>query len=437
MGAPTLMHGHPLWVPQLTPMHRSSPHTPSFLLLLSLFCLLLPSAAAQDWGVFFKDEELTEVVLPFEMKSHLILIPVRINGGPPMKFIFDTGAENIVLLEKAFLPFLGMTVTREIKVLGADMLKDLRAYLSPNVDLSIGPLEARRQNLVVLERNTLQLERLLGEEVHGILGASLFRMFVIHIDYRRRQLRLKRKASFKPPGGRYRELPISVMRQRPFLEAAMVTPQGDTLRDLRFLIDTGAGLTALVSAHTHSDLEVPKTSILTSVGAGLGGQVSGFVSRVPRLEIGPFAFQDMVTSFQDIPDSLQWPVSVSRNGLIGNELLSRFDVWLDYVDERLYVRPVRKWQEAFRYDRSGLVLVAGGENLREMVISHIVEGSPAAHAGLQRGDRLVSVNGVPARWRSMASVAKVLRKRIGKRIKLVVERNGQRLRTEFRLEKLI
>jgi C-terminal processing protease CtpA/Prc len=158
---------------------------------------------------------------------------------------------------------------------------------------------------------------------------------------------------------------------------------------------------------------------------------------VPRLEIGPFAFQDMVTSFQDIPDSLQWPVSVSRNGLIGNELLSRFDVWLDYVDERLYVRPVRKWQEAFRYDRSGLVLVAGGENLREMVISHVVEGSPAAHAGLQWGDRLVSVNGVPARWRSMASVTKVLRKWIGKRIKLVVERNGQRLRTEFRLEKLI
>ena len=228
-----------------------------------------------------------------------------------------------------------------------------------------------------------------------------------------------------------------MLHQRPFVEVDMTTADGDTLRGLRFLIDTGAGLTALVSAHTHESLRVPESSILTYVGAGLGGQVSGYVGRTQWLRLGPYELTSLVTSFQDLPDSLRWPVAVSRNGLIGNELLSRFDVWLDYVAERIYVRPTKKWQQEFRYDRSGLVLVAGGPHLRDIVVAHVVTGSPASRAGLCRGDRVLSINRIPTGWRRLSSVARLLRKRSGKRIRLVFERNGQRMAVEFRLEKLI
>jgi C-terminal processing protease CtpA/Prc len=88
-------------------------------------------------------------------------------------------------------------------------------------------------------------------------------------------------------------------------------------------------------------------------------------------------------------------------------------------------------------DRSGLVIIATGLDLDEFVIRDLLENSPASEAGLKPGDQLVRFQGLRASNFTLDQISSTLQKKVGKRIRLVVERDGERLKFKFRLRKLI
>jgi len=51
------------------------------------------------------------------------------------------------------------------------------------------------------------------------------------------------------------------------------------------------------------------------------------------------------------------------NGIIGGEILHRFNVVFDYEREQLLLKPNAHLQEPFEYDMSGLSLAACGSGL--------------------------------------------------------------------------
>ena len=61
------------------------------------------------------------------------------------------------------------------------------------------------------------------------------------------------------------------------------------------------------------------------------------------------------------------------------------------------------------------------------IVADIFENSPAQEAGIQRGDRLVSVNGTACADLSSDEIKSLLTKEEGKAVTLVVERDGQDL----------
>jgi C-terminal processing protease CtpA/Prc len=70
-------------------------------------------------------------------------------------------------------------------------------------------------------------------------------------------------------------------------------------------------------------------------------------------------------------------------------------------------------------------------------VFNIVDGSPAAEAGLQIGDQIRRINGWPTTFFSLGDMIRKLRARKGKKIKLMVDRDGELLKFEFRLRNLI
>ena len=128
---------------------------------------------------------------------------------------------------------------------------------------------------------------------------------------------------------------------------------------------------------------------------------------------------------------------VRRNGILGNPLLSRFILTLDYPRERLYLSPVPGYRSKFEYDRSGLVIIASGPNLTKFTVFDVIPNSPAARAGLRRGDELRRINGFPAVLMSLAEVNARFRRKPGTKIRLQVERNSVRMEKRFQLEQLI
>ncbi|MFK7937504.1 MAG: PDZ domain-containing protein, partial [Saprospiraceae bacterium] len=150
-----------------------------------------------------------------------------------------------------------------------------------------------------------------------------------------------------------------------------------------------------------------------------------------------FQLNEIVTNFQDLPPSIALDDINNRNGIIGNEILSRFYVIMDYARGQLYLKPNRRFKKKFKFDKSGLQIFAVGNNLNAFQIQYVIPNSPAANAGLQVGDKILSVNRLVAGFLSLRNVIEMLKGKEGKKIRIKINRDGEKMIKTFYLRKLI
>jgi carboxyl-terminal processing protease len=84
-----------------------------------------------------------------------------------------------------------------------------------------------------------------------------------------------------------------------------------------------------------------------------------------------------------------------------------------------------------------MLVIATGPGLRDFLIYSVIEGSPAHEAGLKPGDEIRRINWVPASFLTLSSIINRLQKPSGKRLRIVVRRDKERIKTSFVLRDLI
>ena len=408
----------------------------TFLKYLFAFFLVSFSADLPAQDIFTFEGNSKKIEIPFEYQNNFILVKIRLNEFIPLTFIFDTGAEYTILAKKDFTDLLGVNYDREFKLIGADLKTTIIAHLAKNIDISLPGITARSQNILVLAKNYFNFEEYAGEQVDGILGADFFRHFIVKIDYKRRKITLLNPKETEIPKG-YTSYPIKIKSGKPFIDNNIFLRDSLSI-PAEFLIDTGAGLSLLLYTNTHPDFKLPEKTVTGNIGIGLGGFMEGYLGRIKSLNLTPYSFSNIITNFQELPQvTLDSTLLVSRDGLIGNGVLSRFTVMIDYYRSQLYLKPRKKYNRKFAYDRSGIITIASGKDLKDFEIKDILPNSPAAEAGLLPGDRIIKVSGIPKAFLSLPTINKKLMGRIGKKKKVVVKRKGERLVFQFRLKKLI
>lgn len=387
------------------------------------------------------------ISIPFELKGGFIMVNVRLGKlKRRLRFIVDTGAENTVLFEKSLGDRLNVPYRREFQVRGADLQTILKAYLVTSVDLQLDEvLLARGRSFLVLDENVMDLSGLIGEQVDGILGADFLMRFTVEIDYDAERIILYDPRDWEPRR-RDRRLAAAFTRNRPFVFVPLaIGARAAGIRKL--LVDTGADLSLLV--HTVPDslrtpsldsvflTDVPTQTVPTKIANGLGGGLRGSVGRSRSLLLADKELSGVITYFQPI-DTAMVETMAGRQGIIGNELLRRFVLTVDYPRRQVYLRPEgRAWKKTFRYDRSGLTILAGGPSLRTYNVADVVPGSPADEAGFRVGDRLMAVNGKPVYLMTLDGILRRLRGKVGRRIRLRVARDGGIVTNGFALRELI
>lgn len=377
------------------------------------------------------------IEIPFDLENDFIVIPILLNNTVPLRFIVDTGAENTVLLDRTYTDLLDISYRRTFQIRGADVYSELTAHLATGVNMRLADrLLARNRTMLVLEENYFNFERITGTDIHGIIGADFLMRFVVEFDYRRQLMILHDPSKYRPRRKAI-ETPTTFIRNRPYLEIPVGVLR-DSTSCRRLLLDTGAGLSLLM--HTFNDsvrIDLPEQTIPTHIASGLGGTMLGSVGRTRVVELGDRRLSNVITYFHEI-DTIGAEFLNDREGIVGNRLLKRFNVTIDYISRKVYLRPVgRRWKQKFTYDRSGISLLAGGDNLRKYNVSDIVPGSPADRAGIQVNDRLRAVNGISTGLLTLEGIIRRLEGKAGKRIKLRVYRRGRLYDITFRLEDLI
>lgn len=377
-----------------------------------------------------------KITIPFDSEQGFIIVKLKMQRTFPLKFIFDTGAENTVIFNKMYSDILNISYDKRVPILGSDLGKTMHAKIARNVWMKMdGQLPVKR-DVLILEEDYLRLYETLGIVVDGILGGEFIRGLVLEIDYKKEELVLHHPDYFNPPSQKeYEVLPVKIKNYKPYLMSEVIS-EGDTAM-LEFLVDTGASLSFLTHVNSHPALHLPEIAVPGRIGIGLGGDLMGYMGLLDYINLGSFEYTNVLTSYQDINETVLDKEEYYRNGLIGNRVMSRFHIMIDYKNNSMYWKPTEKdYNKKFDFDKSGLTIFAYGPKFNNFYIKSIVDDSPAARIGLKSGDVIVKFNGKKNTSLNLGKINDTLRKEAGKKIKIKVLRNEEELEFEFRLEDL-
>lgn len=406
--------------------------------LLALGWVLLSARPAVAQGGFYMPLGQRQIEFPFEYINNFMVVTVTFNGPLPLKFIFDTGAEHTILSKREISDLLQVTYEREFRVRGADLNTELVAYLARNIRLEIQgrPVVAPREDILVLQEDYFRFEEYAGVNVHGILAGQAFSRYFLKINYQRKVITLYDREWYQVRDPDFVPLPAEIFRNKIYLNTqAQILP--DTIVPVKLLLDTGAGLPLLLFSNTHALMQPPANAVPSNIGMGLGGFLEGFTGRVYDLHLGAFEQKGVVTYFQALDTTQDLQYLNGRNGLVGNMILSRFQIILDYRGATVWLKPTKSYRQAFVYDRSGLHIIASGVSLNYFTVQSVLPGSPAAEADIRKGDRIVRVGLTPTNFLSLNDIQTELQKRPGKKIRLVLRRDGKRIHKKIVLRELI
>lgn len=404
--------------------------------IIALFVVLGQPALHAQLG-FYLPPGHRQMEIPFEYTNNFIILTLRFQGILPLKFVFDTGAENTILTKREITDALQIPYLHTFKVAGSDLSAPQEAYLIRKIRLDIPERAyAPMEDVLVLAEDYFKFEEYAGIEVHGILSANAFSRFIIRINYQRQIITLYERATFKLPAG-FTEYPIEAYRNKLYVNTQLEIAR-DSLAPVRLLLDTGAGLPLLLFSNTHAMLHPPANAIISNIGMGLGGYIEGYTGRIEKIYLGSFFQQGVVTYFQELDTTaIDWSYLHHRNGLLGNLVLSRFQLIIDYQFDKLYLKPTRHYRERFEYDRSGLHVIASGESLKTYLVLSVVHASPAQDADIQRGDEIVQVGQKRGVFLSLHGIQQAFLRKPGTKVRVTILRDGQKIKKTIVLQELL
>ena len=151
--------------------------------------------------------------------------------------------------------------------------------------------------------------------------------------------------------------------------------------------------------------------------------------RVDRVQYGPLFLTDVavVALPKATQDFFQKRANVPTVGLLGSNLFLNYRVGLDYAHSMVYF-DIGKTFESPEFDVVGLVLRPQEDGGYTILGVPEIDGKPTVPAGpdgVQAGDHLEAVNGIPVHGATMGQVWAMLRGMPGQQRRLTIERAGK------------
>lgn len=325
--------------------------------------------------------------LPFAYRTRHLWVRASVDGGPPQDFILDTGA-SVTVLDSTWAAANGIRTEGRMQASGAGAsggasfahLKRLAVNGAPSGDDGI---EVNDLQVAVMSVSPA-FEPYFWQPLAGVIGYDVLSRFVVTIDYDARVVELRDPATFRAEG-RGAALPLVLRGPVPAVEATLDGKYRGVFR-----LDIGSSSTVDLHAPFVAKHGLAKKLRhgMRVAGAGFGGTFESRLGRLKRMAIGPHAWKDPMVQLSFATEGAF--ASEDFAGNIGNRLLERFRVTLDYDNRRLWLEPGARAGMRDSLSRAGIMI--GRVDGRFEVMS-VLPGSPADRAGIGPEDELVSVDG--------------------------------------------
>jgi len=258
------------------------------------------------------------------------------------------------------------------------------------------------------------LSSVYGEKVDGIIGYSFFSRYIVHINFDSSFITV-----FSP--GKYRYPYEGTILHPSFtsLPIQFVTVKDKRKLGFNFYFDTGAGLCLLMSEKFAQDSSImlSRRRPVVTQAEGMGGKLQMRLTVVKEVKIGPYRFRNVPTYLYD--DDFNVTSYPFTGGLIGNDLLRRFNLTINYPNREIHLEPNSHFFERFDYAYTGLgIYVVDGK----IMVEDVIPGSPADKARIKVGDELFAVD---KNFSYNIQAYKNILQTADQQIKVIVRRDGK------------
>lgn len=320
-------------------------------------------------------------VVPLLIEGVKPLIDVRLDGVGPFPYVVDTGGHFIVTTATART--VGLQGSGAANSLGAGT-GIFRATFARVSSVRIGNAAIASQIAKVMPFGFAHLERGPRPPKAGWLGLELFERFAVTMDPQARRLTLRPlPAAIHPDGAR---IPIVFDEDAPLIFCRVAGHPGVCM------VDTGnAGYTIIESRWATRFGLAPKPH--ESIDEG-----DGWRAARAAVAFGPFTLpREVVEYAPPTPRGSESTTTVAA--ILSEDVIRRYVMTVDYDQHAAWFDPI-PGAKALPYDRCGLEVDKNPDG--SFTVRNVLPGSPADVAGLQKGDRIVALNGQPSRKFSAA-----------------------------------
>jgi hypothetical protein len=265
-----------------------------------------------------------------------------------------------------------------------------------------------------------------GLKIDGIIGFSFLQRYIVKINYNKEELEVWLPGQIKYPKGGFLLRPT--ISGIPIVEARI---RDQSSRGGKFYFDTGAGLCFLISDDYEHDSTVLKKNkkIITTQVEGLGGKKPLRLSTVSEVKFGPYRFRKVPTYiFNDEYKLTNYPY---LGGLIGNDLLRRFNLTINYPVNEIHLLPNDHFSDPFDYSYTGLGIYNVDGQIR---IEDVIKDSPGDKAGLKVGDIIVAINNNVSK---NIQFYKTMMQTVGANLRMIVMREGRPVMATMKVKSIL
>ncbi|AFL79962.1 trypsin-like serine protease with C-terminal PDZ domain [Aequorivita sublithincola DSM 14238] len=435
---------------------------------LVLLLLLGFSASLMAQSSFLLQNNRKKDRIPFQLVNNLPIIEVDVNGTP-LSFILDTGVKSTILFSLEAADSVQLRNTSPVQLQGLGAGGTVEALKSLNNTIRVGDVFDRDHDLYIIFDSSLNFSPRMGIPIHGILGNEFFQNFIVKINYSSKVITVydPKKYPLKPCR-KCEDLPLNFVGSKPYISLKVVSEE--RREEVKLLVDSGSSDVIWLFDDFDFIKEAPKNYFKDFLGLGLSGNIFGKRTRIPDVILGNYHLKDVNTSFPEEDAILKARYYQDRDGSVGGGFLSRFTVTFDYGNKLVRFKKNNKFNDPFNYNMSGLTIEHQGMELvkkesqaavnsnksneydsfirnsvsittevhfslvPKYVVADVREGSPAALAGIEKDDEILSINGKPCYQYKLYQLVEIFSTDEGKRISMEVKRGEFKNRVKFYLK---
>ncbi len=386
-----------------------------------IFTLAFLSSYSQEENVV-KDAKLITRFSYKQLSGGVVLVKAKFNNLPDsLNFIMDTGSGAISLDSSTTYEFKIPHVPSGRTINGIAGIREVD--VSKNNKLAFPGLVMDSLDFYINDYDILS--SVYGEKIDGIIGYSFFSRYIVKMNFDSLKMEVYEPGKI--------DYPKKGFLLHPLFTALPIQPL--TIRDERkvnanFYIDTGAGLCFLMSKQFEEDSSILKKRrrpISVQV-QGLGGKKEMLLTIIKQVQIGPYRFRKVPTNILD--DEFNATSYPFLGGLIGNDILRRFNITLNYPKREIHIEPNSHFNDEFDYSYTGMNMyyVDG-----QIIADDVIVGSPAERSGLKKEDVIMAVN---SNFSNNINTYRNLMQGVGDKITLLVTRDGQPMIITFRVGRI-